>query len=58
MQEGKFTGIKTKVKVFLDRGKIIVSADDNSNTKTSVHAHIYWMDKKPVKKGEVLMFKC
>jgi sulfate adenylyltransferase large subunit len=55
---GKATGIVTKDKVFVDRGDIICDPDNLPKVTDHFKAHIFWMDKEPMKKGERIILKC
>jgi sulfate adenylyltransferase large subunit len=57
-QAGKSTGITTEDKLFIDRGNVIVHDDDLPMVTKRINANIFWMDKIPFKKGEILTFRC
>ncbi len=57
-ESGKATGIVTKNKVFVDRGDIICKEDNLPKVTDTFKAHIFWMDKEPLKKGERIILKC
>lgn len=57
-QAGKSTGITTEEKLFIDRGNVIVHDNDLPIVTDRIKANIFWMDKIPFKKGEVLTFRC
>lgn len=57
-ESGKATGIMTKDKLFIDRGNIICSPEDAPQVTDTFKAHIFWMDKEPLKKGERIVLKC
>ena len=57
-EPGKSIGITTEDKLFLDRGCVIVGAEDAPAVTDTVHAHIFWMDRTPGKKGDVMWFRC
>jgi len=55
---GKATGIVTKDKLFVDRGDIITAPDAAPKVTDTFKAHIFWMSKDPLAKGERIIFKC
>ncbi len=57
-EPGKSTGIVTKDKVFVDRGNIICHPDKPPKVTDTFKAHIFWMDKAPMKAGERIILKC
>ncbi len=57
-EAGKATGIITKDKVFIDRGNIISISDSPPKVTDKFKAHIFWMDKEPMKIGERIILKC
>jgi sulfate adenylyltransferase subunit 1 (EFTu-like GTPase family) len=57
-ESGKATGISTKDKVFIDRGNIICKEDNQPKVVDTFKAHIFWMDKEPLKKDERIVLKC
>jgi len=58
-EAGKSIGITTEDKVFVDRGNVIVKeGEEKPEITDKINAHIFWLDKKPMKKGERLLFKC
>ena len=56
----KSTGITTEDKLFIDRGDVVVSGNGETLPKITdeIHANLFWMDKKPLKKGESISFRC
>ncbi|MBD3247557.1 adenylyl-sulfate kinase [Candidatus Pacearchaeota archaeon] len=58
-EAGKSIGITTEDKVFVDRGDVIVrEGEEKPEITDKINAHIFWLDKEPMKKGERLLFKC
>jgi len=57
-EAGKATGLVMKDKVFVDRGDIIVKQGEEPTVTTTVHCHLFWMDKEALKKGQRLTFEC
>ncbi|MBW2999331.1 adenylyl-sulfate kinase, partial [Candidatus Woesearchaeota archaeon] len=57
-ESGRATGIVTKDKVFVDRGNIICKEDSQPKVVDTFKAHIFWMDKVPLKKDERIVLKC
>ncbi len=58
-EAGKSTGIITEDKLFIDRGDVIVHPDEDMPTVTdTIRANVFWMDKKPFKKGMSVLFRC
>ncbi len=57
-ETGRATGFVSKDKVFVDRGNIICKQEFIPKIKDKFKAHLFWMDKEPLKKGERLMLKC
>lgn len=58
-EAGKSIGMTTEDKLFVDRGNVIVhQKNDSAESTREVNAHIFWMDREPLEKGERLMFKC
>jgi len=57
-EAGKSTGIVTEDKLFIDRGNVIIKDNDMPVITTKIKANIFWMDKIPFNKGEVLNFRC
>ncbi len=57
-ESGKSTGIVTKDKVFVDRGNIICEPNNLPTVTNQFKAHIFWMSKEPLKKGERVFLKC
>jgi len=57
-KSGKATGIVTKDKVFVDRGDVICDPENLPKVTDTFKAHIFWMDKEPLKKGERIILKC
>ncbi len=55
---GKSTGIVTTDKVFADRGNIICEPDNLPKLTRKIKAHLFWMDKDPLKKGERIVLRC
>lgn len=55
---GKAPGIVTKDKIFCDRGYVICDPDEPPKVTDTFRAHIFWMDKEPLKKGERIILKC
>jgi len=55
---GKSTGVVTKDKLFIDRGNIICSPEKLPKVTDKFKAHLFWMDKEPLKKGERIVLKC
>jgi len=55
---GKATGVVTKDKVFTDRGDIICDLDKQPKVTDKFRAHIFWMSKDPLAKGERIVLKC
>jgi len=58
-ESGRATGFVTKDKVFVDRGDIVCRDGEKlPNVTNKFRAHIFWMSKDPMKKGERLILKC
>jgi sulfate adenylyltransferase large subunit len=57
-EAGKSTGFVTSDKLFLDRGNIISDPQNLPKVKDEFKAHIFWMDKNPLSKGEPILLKC
>ncbi len=57
-RSGKAIGLTTKDKVFLDRGDILVDPNNQPRIQDTFNAHIFWMSKDPLEKGERIMMKC
>lgn len=57
-EAGKSIGITTDDKLFIDRGNVIVHDDDMPIVINKIKANVFWMDKTPFKKGEILRFRC
>lgn len=56
---GKSTGIITEDKLFVDRGNVIVHPNGHMPAVTdTIRANVFWMDKKPFKKGMRILFRC
>lgn len=55
---GKSTGLVTQDKLFLDRGDIICDPENLPTATDTFKAHIFWMSKDPMKKGERIILKC
>jgi sulfate adenylyltransferase large subunit len=55
---GKATGVVTKDKVFVDRGDIVSDPNNLPKVTDKFKAHIFWMAKEPMKKGERIILKC
>ncbi|MFQ5647618.1 MAG: sulfate adenylyltransferase subunit 1 [Candidatus Aenigmatarchaeota archaeon] len=57
-EAGKSIGITTADPLFLDRGNVIAHSPDSAVVTDTIKAHLFWMDKTPLKKGERITFKC
>jgi len=57
-ESGRASGLVTSDKVFLDRGAIICDSENLPTVTQHFKAHIFWMDKTPLKKGERIILKC
>jgi sulfate adenylyltransferase large subunit len=57
-EAGKSTGIVTADKVFLDRGSVIARPGSFPTMTDLFRARVFWMDRRPVKAGEPLTFRC
>jgi len=58
-EAGKATGLTTTDKVFIDRGNVLVHDTATRPVITnSIHANIFWMDKRPSGVNEALRFRC
>jgi len=57
-EAGRATGIVTKDTVFIDRGDVVCHPGKLPIVTSRVKAHIFWMDKNPLKKGERIVLKC
>jgi sulfate adenylyltransferase large subunit len=55
---GKSIGITTADKIFVDRGNVIVHKSDPFKVTDEIKAHVFWMDRIPLEKGERITFKC
>jgi len=55
---GESIGITTSDSVFLDRGNVVCSADQQPTLTEQVEANIFWMDKKDFTKDEKLILRC
>ncbi len=55
---GESTGIIIKDKLFIDRGQIICTEDNQPSVVKEINANIFWMSKDPFRKGETLTIKC
>ena len=54
---GQSIGITTKDKVFVDRGDVITEKKDQPQITDKIKAHLFWMEKKPLEKGERVRIK-
>ncbi len=57
-KSGESIGITTVDKVFADRGDIIAHKDNLPFITDTFEAHVFWMDSKPLKEGQRLIFRC
>ncbi len=57
-EAGKSIGITIGDKLFIDRGNVIVHRGDPAKIVKEIKAHIFWMDKDPLRKGESITIKC
>jgi sulfate adenylyltransferase large subunit len=57
-EAGKCIGITTQDKLFLDAGNVIAHKGDPAKVTDKLKAHIFWMDRAPLRKGERLTIKC
>jgi sulfate adenylyltransferase large subunit len=57
-ESGECLGVITKDKVFVDRGYILCDFDRPAKITNEFEAHIFWMDKEPLKKDERLILRC
>lgn len=57
-EAGKAVGIVTKDKVFVDRGDVVSDPNDVPKVTQQFKAHLFWMDKEPMKQGERIIIKC
>lgn len=57
-ETGKCIGVTTADKVFCDRGYVFSDPFDTPAVTQTFSANIFWMDKKPHKKDQPLMFRC
>jgi len=57
-ESGESTGFVTKDKLFLDRGNIICYPGEEAQAVKEFKAHIFWMSKEPLQKGERIILKC
>ena len=57
-QAGKSTGVTLEDKVFLDRGDVISTPQNQPKITDKFNAHVFWLDKEPYKKGERIKLKC
>lgn len=57
-ETGKATGVVIKDKLFLERGNIISTPQNLPKVTDKFKAHIFWMDKSSLKKGERIILKC
>jgi sulfate adenylyltransferase large subunit len=55
---GEEIGIVTRDKVFIDRGNIITGNDNLPKVTSEFKAHIFWLDKQPLKEKERVIFRC
>jgi len=57
-QAGKSTGVTLKDKLFLDRGDVLSTPQDQPKITDKFNAHVFWLDREPYKKGERIKLKC
>ncbi len=57
-EAGKSVGITTEDKLFIDRGNVIIHDGDMPVITNTIKANIFWMDRAPLKKSEILRFRC
>lgn len=57
-EAGKSIGMTTQDKLFIQRGDVITHLDDLPKVTDTLRAHIFWMDKVPLKEGDSLWFRC
>jgi sulfate adenylyltransferase large subunit len=57
-EAGRCIGLTTEDKLFLDAGNVIVHKGDPAKVTDKIKAHIFWMDKVPLRKGERITIKC
>jgi sulfate adenylyltransferase large subunit len=57
-ETGKCIGVTTADKVFCDRGYVFSDLHDTPAVTHTFSANIFWMDKKPHKKDQPLVFRC
>ena len=57
-ETGKCIGVTTADKVFCDRGYIFSDPLDSPSVSHTFCANIFWMDKKPCKKNQTVIFRC
>ncbi len=57
-QAGKSTGVTLEDKLFLDRGDVISTPQDQPKIADKFNAHIFWLDREPYRKGERIKLKC
>ncbi len=55
---GEAAGFTTADPVFIDRGNIICEAGFQPYITKEFQASIFWMNKKPLKAGEIVVLKC
>ena len=51
-------GITTEDALFLDRGNIVCIPGDEPEVTDCVKANIFWMSKRPLRRGEKLTMRC
>ncbi|MBD3261545.1 MAG: GTP-binding protein [Candidatus Altiarchaeales archaeon] len=54
---GKSTGVTLTEPLFCDRGQVITQKDHQPRVVNEFKAHIFWLDKKPYRKGERITIK-
>ncbi len=57
-QARKSTGVTLEDKIFLDRGDIISTPQNQPKIADKFNAHVFWLDKTPYKKGERIKLRC
>jgi sulfate adenylyltransferase large subunit len=55
---GESTGITIKDKLVVFRGNVICTKEDKPVMTKELKGNLFWMDKKPLKKGDRVSFKC
>ncbi len=55
---GMSIGITITEPLFIERGEVMIHPDDTPTIADTIDANVFWMSKKPLKKGERLHLRC